>query len=117
MISLFKRLNVRGDVLDIYFFSKASKNRDYKMFHDLCYDLKKEVIKQSKSQPDELQLFPLDSRIVTLTSKLLWSQGLNQVKLFSGINLVTGYPGGLFIHFGQGHNHRYGDKTRLRYTA
>jgi IS4 transposase len=111
MRSLFKRLNVRGESLDISTFSKASKNRDPKIFHDLWYDLKKEVIKQSKAQPDELQLFPLDSTIVTLTSKLLWSQGINQVKLFSGINLVTGSPGGLFIHFGQGHDHKYGDKT------
>jgi len=111
MRSLFKRLNIRGESLDISTFSKASKNRDPKIFHDLWYDLKKEVIKQSKSQPDELQLFPLDSTIVTLTSKLLWSQGINQVKLFSGINLVTGSPGGLLIHFGQGHDHKYGDKT------
>jgi putative transposase len=63
MISLFKRLNLRGELLDISTFSKASKNRATKIFHDLCYHLKKEVIKQSKYQPDELQLFPLNSTI------------------------------------------------------
>ena len=56
-------------------------------------------------------MFPLDSTIVTLTSQLLWSQGFHQVKLFSGLNISTGEPGGIFIHFGQGHDSKYGNKT------
>lgn len=56
-------------------------------------------------------MFPLDSTIVTLTSKLLWSQGYHQVKLFSGLNLLTAEPGGIAIHFGQGHDSKYGDST------
>jgi hypothetical protein len=60
----------------------------------------------------KLALFPLDSTIVTLTSKLLWSQGYHQVKLFSGLNLLTAAPGGISIHFGQGNDSKYGNSTR-----
>jgi IS4 transposase len=31
--------------------------------------------------------------------------------VFSGLNLATGEPGGILIHFGQGHDHKYGDRT------
>jgi hypothetical protein len=41
----------------------------------------------------------------------LWSQGYHQVKLFSGLNLLTAEPEGIFIHFGQGHDSKYGDNT------
>jgi putative transposase len=34
-----------------------------------------------------------------------------QVKLFSGINLLTAEPGGILIHFGQGHDSKYGEET------
>lgn len=60
---------------------------------------------------NNLALFPLDSTIVTLTSKLLWNQGYHQVKLFSGLNLLTAEPEGILIHFGQGHDSKYGDNT------
>jgi IS4 transposase len=46
-----------------------------------------------------------------LTSKLLWKEGYHQVKLFSGINLLTAEPGGILIHFGQGHDSKYGEET------
>jgi putative transposase len=45
------------------------------------------------------------------TSKLLWKEGYYQVKLFSGINLLTAEPGGILIHFGQGHDSKYGEET------
>jgi hypothetical protein len=41
----------------------------------------------------KLVRFPLDSTIVTLTSKRLWRQGYYQVKLFSGLDLLTAEPG------------------------
>jgi putative transposase len=34
-----------------------------------------------------------------------------QVKLFSGINLLTAEPDGILIHFGQGHDSKHGEET------
>ncbi len=111
MRSLFKRLNVRGINTNISTFSKASKTRDPVVFYHLFLKLRKKL-KNSRKYPDrKLALFPLDSTIVTLTSKLLWSQGFHQVKLFSGLNLLTAEPGGILIHFGQGHDSKYGNLT------
>ena len=39
------------------------------------------------------------------------NRGAHQVKLFSGVNLSTGKPGGIVIHFGQGHDNKYGNET------
>jgi len=111
MRSLFKRLNVRGIDVDISTFSKASKIREPEIFHHLFIKLRKELKKEHKIDNKKLALFPLDSTIVTLTSKLLWSQGYHQVKLFCGLNLLTAEPGGIAIHFGQGHDSKYGNLT------
>lgn len=111
MRSVFKRLNFRGIEVDISTFSKASKNRSPLIFQDLFNQVKKKLEKSKKRGKEQLVLFPLDSTIVTLTSKLLWSQNIHQVKLFSGINLLTGEPDGILIHFGQGHDSKYGNKT------
>lgn len=111
MRSLFKRLNIRGEEVDISTFSKASKNRSPEIFKKIWEKQKREVISAGKKQKRELVLFPLDSTIISLTSKLLWQQGFHQVKLFSGLNLETGDPGGIVIHFGQGHDSKYGDET------
>jgi putative transposase len=73
-------------------------------FYDLFIKLKESRKRTQGISSDKLTMFPLDSTIVTLTSKLLWSQGFHQVKLFSGLNLSTGEPGGILIHFGQGHD-------------
>ena len=89
MRSVFKRLNVRGIKVDISTFSKASKNRNSEIFKKLFNHLKAQVKKSQHLSQDELILFPLDSTIITLTSKLLWNQGIHQVKLFGGINLLT----------------------------
>jgi len=89
MRSLFKRLNVRGIDVDISTFSKASKVRNPMVFYNLFVDLRKSLNKNQKIGKNKLALFPIDSTIVTLTSKLLWSQGFHQVKLFSGLNLLT----------------------------
>ncbi len=112
MRSLFKRLNVRGIEVDISTFSKASKVRNPMVFYNLFVHLRKNLHKNQKIGNNKLALFPIDSTIVTLTSKLLWSQGFNQVKSFSGLNLLTAEPGGIMIHFGQGHDSKYGDNTR-----
>ncbi len=99
--------------MDISTFSKASKLREKKIFIDLYEDLKKEQKKQKGSNLKRLTMFPLDSTIVALTSKLLWEEGWHQVKLFSGIDLFTGIPEGVLIHLGlgQGHDSKYGEET------
>jgi putative transposase len=111
MRDLFKRLNVRGIDMDISTFSKASKNRDPVVFHNLFLRLRSELNKQKNIDPKALVLFPIDSTIISLTSKLLWKEGYHQVKLFSGVNLLTAEPGGILIHFGQGHDSKYGEET------
>lgn len=111
MRDLFKRLNVRGIDMDISTFSKASKNRDPVVFHNLFLRLRSELNKQKNIDRKALVLFPIDSTIISLTSKLLWKEGYHQVKLFSGINLLTAEPGGILIHFGQGHDSKYGEET------
>ena len=111
MTCLFKTLNIRGIKVDKSTFSKASKKRDPKLFYNLFKKLRKELNKSKKIDKNKLALFPLDSTIVTLTSKLLWQQGYKQVKLLSGLNLLTSSPGGIVIHFGQGHDSKYGDDT------
>lgn len=111
MRSLFKRLNIRGINVHISTFSKASQKRDPLQFYNLFLKLRKKLKKTQKQQSEPLSLFPLDSTIVTLTSKLLWSKGFHQVKLFAGLNLLTAEPGGILIHFGQGHDSKYGDST------
>ena len=64
-----------------------------------------------KCKFDELALFALDSTTITLTSKLLWNQGIHQVKLLSGINLMNSELAGVSLHFGKGHDSKYGNET------
>lgn len=111
MRSVFKRLNIRGEKVHISTFSKASKKRNTEVFNKLLMDLQKTVRKNKKLDEQKKIIFPLDSTIISLTSKLLWQKEMYQVKLFSGINLETGEPGGILIHFGQGHDSKYGDET------
>ena len=111
MRDLFKRLNVRGIDMDISTFSKASKNRDPIIFHNLFFKLRNDLKKKNNIDSKALVLFPIDSTIISLTSKLLWKEGYHQVKLFSGINLLTAEPDGILIHFGQGHDSKYGEET------
>jgi putative transposase len=74
MRDLFKRLNVRGVDMDISTFSKASKNRDPIVFHNLFSKLRSELNKQKNIDQKSLVLFPIDSTIISLTSKLLWKE-------------------------------------------
>jgi hypothetical protein len=69
----------------------------------------KEIHQKCKSH--DLALFALDSTTITLTSKLLWNQGIHQVKLFSGINLRNSELPGVSLHFGKGHDSKYGNET------
>lgn len=110
MQDLFKRLNNQGIDLKISNFSKASKKRDSGVFLNIINQLKRELRRQ-KGEKKARSYFPIDSTIVSLTSKILWSQGYHQVKLFCGLDSWTSEPGGIVIHFGQGHDHKYGHET------
>jgi len=110
MQDLFKRLNNQGIDLKISNFSKASKKRETEVFQKILEQLKREL-SEKKGKGKARRLFPIDSTIITLTSKLLWSQGYHQVKLFCGLDSWTSEVGGIVIHFGQGHDHKYGQET------
>jgi len=69
----------------------------------------KEINQKCKS--DDLVLFALASNTITLTNKLLWNQGIHQVKLFSGINLMNSELPGVSLHFGKSHDSKYGNET------
>lgn len=111
MRSLFTRLNIRGETVDISTFSKASKTRSPQLFWELFCQVRKDLERKAGIILKRHHLFPLDSTIVTLTSKLLWQEGYHQVKLFSGINVSTGEVDGVLLHFGQGHDSKHGNET------
>ena len=66
---------------------------------------------QQQRKTNVLIFFTLDSTIITVTSKLLHFQDIHKVKLFIGIDLLTSDIDGVLIHFGQGHDNKYGDKN------
>jgi putative transposase len=63
MRDLFKRLNIRGESMDISTFSKASKNRDPVIFHSIFSKLRNKLKKSKYIDPKSLVLFPIDSTI------------------------------------------------------
>ena len=103
MRSLFSRLNSRDISLDISTFSKRRKHRELDVFVKIFERLQGELKRQLISK-DRMSLFPLDSTIVTLTSKLLWQQEYHQVKLLAGTDNKREIIDGVHIHFGQGHD-------------
>lgn len=108
MRDLFKRLNNRGFLVDISTFSKASSHRRQEVFGQIYQKLVKLV--QSKRLGDTFSICPIDSTTISLTSKLLWSQGYHQVNLFSSLNLNGGSITGNLIVFGCKHDYNYGKK-------
>jgi putative transposase len=104
MRDLFKRLNNTGIDVDISTFSKASSHRSLKPLQEIYHKLNEVVNKRTRNKyKDKYEICPIDSTIISLTSKLLWVLDYHQVKLFSALNLSTGVPGDNFINFG--HNH------------
>jgi DDE family transposase len=63
-----------------------------------------------KKLHNKYAICPIDSTIITLTSKLLWVLGHHQVKLFSALNLATGSPDDHLINFGHAHDYNFGSK-------
>lgn len=109
MRSLFYRLNKSGIKVDISTFSKACKTRQDEHFCRIYTDL---IGRLKRKNPATAQmLFPIDSTVITLTSKLFWMQGYHQVKLLSGVNLTQGNPSECLIHFGQGHDAKFADRV------
>ena len=110
MRDLFLRLNSRNIKIDISTFSQASKIRDCRIFEKNLIRAV-QALRKKKIISQERLLFPLNSTIISLTSKLLWCQGYHQVKLFCGLNSWTSEIGEIVIHFGQVHDSKYGNKT------
>jgi putative transposase len=100
MRSLFYRLNKSGIKVDISTFSKACKTRQDEHFCRIYTDLIGRL--KRKNTATAQMLFPIDSTVITLTSKLFWMQGYHQVKLLSGVNLTQGNPSECLIHFWSG---------------
>lgn len=107
MRDLFYRLNHSGIDVDISTFSKACKNRQGETFCRFYVKLMNEL--KRKNPATAQMLVPIDSTVVSLTSKLFWEQKYHQVKLLNGINLEQGNPTECLIHFGQGHDARFAD--------
>jgi len=111
MRDLFKRINNTGIDVDISTFSKASSHRDLKPFQQIYQKLNQLVQKKNqKKLHDKYSVCPIDSTIITLTSKLLWVSEYHQVKLLSSLNLATGTPEDNFINFGSDHDYKFGAK-------
>jgi IS4 transposase len=110
MRDLCSRMVLQGINVNLSTFSKASKIRETSPFEKVIVELNKRLVAK-KGIENARALFPIDSTIISLTSKLLWSQGWHQVKLFSRLNSITTEVVGILIHFGQGHDSKEGGKT------
>ncbi|HEY9604321.1 MAG TPA: IS4 family transposase [Allocoleopsis sp.] len=111
MRDLFKRLNNTGFSVDISTFSKANVQRSQKPFIQIYQKLCQLVKKKSRScKLKNYLICPIDSTIITLTSKLLWLQGYHQVKLLNSLNLSSGVPEENLINFGYDHDYNYGEE-------
>jgi putative transposase len=108
MRDLFKRLNHTGFEVDISTFSKASKQRSQEPLLRIYQKLIEKA--QRKIPQDKYTICPIDSTVVTITSKLLWQQGYHQVKLVSGIELETGVMTENLVNFGFDHDYNYGQE-------
>ena len=105
MRDVFKRLNQTGYEVDISTFSKASQHRSQEPFLKIYQKLNRLVNQgKAKNKKDKYVICPIDSTIITLTSKLLWVLGYHQVKLLSSLNLSTGIPEENLIHFAYSHD-------------
>jgi IS4 transposase len=109
MRGLFQQLNLQGVEIDISTFSKASNHRDPTILEKIFKKLNREL--NRKKRVKELGFFPVDSTVITLTSKLLWILGIHQVKVFAGLDSLTSAIEGIYLHFGNGHDSKYGEET------
>jgi len=110
MRDLCTRMNIQGINVQLSTFSKANKVREIAVFEKIIVELNKRL-SNKKGVEKARALFPIDSTVITLTSKLLWQEKWHQVKLFCGLNSMTSEVGGIVIHFGQGHDSKEGKET------
>jgi len=94
MRDLSARLKMQGINVNTSTFSKASKIRETEPFEKIINKLNKSLVNK-KGKEAAQALFPIDSTIISLTSKLLWTKGWHQVKLFCGLNSTPQKWGGL----------------------
>jgi len=109
MRALFYRLQYSGIKVDMSTFSKACKTRQGETFCRVYAELVAQLKRQNPASAQ--MLVPIDSTIISLTSKLFWQEEYHQVKLLSGINLQQGNSTECLIHFGQGHDARFADSV------
>ena len=118
MRDLFNRLNKTGFDVDISTFSKANTHRSLEPFQEIYHRLNQLVQnKPHKKLHDKYAICPIDSTVITLTSKLLWVLGYHQVKLFSSLNLATGGLEDNLISFGHNHDYKFGSKMMSKLPA
>lgn len=79
MRDLCTRMELQGINIKISTFSKASKIRETGSFEKIITELNKRLVAK-KGKEKARALFPIYSTIITLTSKLLWSQGMASSK-------------------------------------
>ena len=108
MRDLFRRLKIGGIDINISTFSKASKKREVKLFEKIYKKLTKKI--QSRSDRLKYSICPIDSTVITLTSKLLHNLDLHQVKLFSNFNTNSGFIEENLINFGGEHDYKFGER-------
>jgi hypothetical protein len=80
-------MNVQGINVQLSTFCKASKTREIDVFEKIISELNKRL-SIKKGVEKARALFPIDSTVITLTSKLLWQEKWHQVKLFCGLNSI-----------------------------
>ena len=74
--NLFKRINPTGFEVDISTFSKANTHRSQELFRKIYEQLNQLFSKKAhKKLHNKYAICPIDSTIITLTSKLLWVLG------------------------------------------
>ena len=109
---MFKRINPTGFEVDISTFSKANTHRSQEPFRNIYEQLNQLVPNAAhKKLHNKYAICPIDSTIITLTSKLLWVLGYHQVKLFSALNLATWSLDDNLINFGNDHDYKFCTKT------
>jgi putative transposase len=109
MRDVFYRLNKTGISVDISTFSKACKQRADQQFCRVYVELINQLKRRHVSS--EQILFPIDSTVISLTSKLFWKQKYHQVKLITGINLTHGNVSECLISFGQDPDAKFADSV------
>jgi putative transposase len=109
MQSLFKRLKFQGQSPDITTFSKAARHRSIQPFVQLYQSLLQHI-KSRHSHVKSYEICPIDSTVVTLTSKLLWQLKYHQVKLFNVFSNTTNVGDEALIHFGSAHDYKFAEE-------